>query len=172
MRRHTLRLGAVAVLLAVVLTAAVALGAQSTLIVKASTNKSLDKSIVVDTKGRTLYRLSGETKTKFKCTSSTCLAAWPPLTVRSKKAKLKAGTGVHGAVTVIKRAGVKGFQVLLGGKPLYRFAGDSAAGDANGNGIKSFGGTWSVLRASGGSSSSSTTTTTTSSSPAPVVPGY
>jgi predicted lipoprotein with Yx(FWY)xxD motif len=162
MRRHTLRLGAGAALLALAVTAAVALGAQSTTILKASDNASLHKGIVVDSKGKTVYRLSGETAEKFKCTSSACLGAWPPLTVTSKKTKLKAGAGVHGKLTVVKRSGVKGFQVLLGGKPLYSFAGDAAAGDAKGNGIASFGGTWSVLGATGSPSSSPTSTTTTS----------
>jgi predicted lipoprotein with Yx(FWY)xxD motif len=174
MRRHTLRLGAGAALLALAVTAAVALGAQSTTILKASDNASLHKGIVVDSKGKTVYRLSGETAEKFKCTSSACLGAWPPLTVTSKKAKLKAGIGVHGKLTVVKRSGVKGFQVLLGGKPLYFFVGDAAAGDAKGNGLNTFGGTGSVLGASGGGSSSSSTTTTTGSTPAPtpVIPGY
>ena len=39
--------------------------------------------------------------------------------------------------------------VLLAGWLIYEYAGDSASGQANGEGIKSFGGTWYALNASG-----------------------
>jgi hypothetical protein len=50
-----------------------------------------------------------------------------------------------------------GTQVTSGGLPLYRYAGDRAAGDANGDGIVNFGGVWHVVKVSGGSSGSSST---------------
>ncbi len=170
MSRHHRKLAAITAVLVAAIAATAAMAGSSTTIVKAKANSSLSKTIVVDAKGMTLYRLSGETATKFKCTSSQCLGAWPPLTVSSKKAKLKAGAGVHGKLTVVKRSGVKGFQVLLGGKPLYRFAGDTASGDAKGNGLVAFGGTWNVLGATG-STTTTGPTTTTSSSPPPAPPG-
>jgi hypothetical protein len=40
-------------------------------------------------------------------------------------------------------------QVTADGAPLYYFSGDSAAGQVNGQGIKSFGGTWYALQTSG-----------------------
>jgi len=174
MSMHHRKLAAVTavLLIAVAASITVALAASTKTIVKAKANTSIGKTIVVDAKGKTVYRLSGETSTKFKCTSSPCLTNWPPLTVTSKTTKLKAGTGVRGKLTVVKRSGVKGFQVLLGGKPLYHFIGDTAAGDAKGNGLNAFGGIWNVLGASGGSSSAGGSTTTTSSTPAPVYPSY
>jgi hypothetical protein len=60
--------------------------------------------------------------------------------------------------------------VLLGGKPLYYFVGDTGTGEAKGNGITSFGGTWNVIAASGGAKVGPTTTT--KSTPPPVQPGY
>jgi predicted lipoprotein with Yx(FWY)xxD motif len=164
----TLAIAAVLLIAAVSITAAS--GASSKLIVKAQTNTTLGKRIVVDLKGKSLYRLSGETSKTFKCTSTACLGAWPPLTVTSKTTKLHAGPGVHGTLTVVKRAGVKGYQVLLGGKPLYHFAGDTAMGDAKGNGITAFGGTWNVLSATGGAKTAPTTTT--KSTPPPPPPAY
>ena len=174
MPRRTRTLAVAAVLLiAIALSITAANGASSKLIVKAQTNTTLGKRIVADLKGKTLYRLSGETAKTFKCTSTTCLAAWPPLTVTSKTTKLHAGPGVHGTLTVVKRTGVKGYQVLLGGKPLYYFAGDTAKGDAKGNGITAFGGTWNVLAATGGGAKTAPTTTKSTPAPAPApYPGY
>jgi Secreted repeat of unknown function len=40
-------------------------------------------------------------------------------------------------------------QVSANGAPLYYFSGDSAAGQVNGQGIKSFGGIWYAVQASG-----------------------
>jgi hypothetical protein len=64
------------------------------------------------------------------------------------------------------------FQVTLNGLPVYRYAGDSAKGDVNGEGIESFGGTWHAVTASSSSSTTAptmpgTTSTPTTTSPEP-----
>ena len=141
-------LGALAALGALIVLPAAAKTTPKT--VKAVQNADLNKKIVVDSKGRTVYILTGESKSKLLCTSSDCLAAWPLVTVKSKKTKLAKGSGVSGKLTLLKRG--KKYQVLLGGKPLYLYAGDSK-GKASGEGIKSFGGTWLAVAASGSSSS-------------------
>jgi predicted lipoprotein with Yx(FWY)xxD motif len=106
----------------------------------------------VNAQGRTLYALSPETTTHLLCKSSQCLAFWPPLTVPSRTTKLKAGSGVHGRLGVLRRSnGV--LQVTLRGLPLYRFARDRGKNEANGQGIQSFGGTWRAVGASAGSAS-------------------
>lgn len=128
-------------------------------VLRTAQNATIGARIVVDTKGRTLYELSGETRTHLLCTSSACLSAWPPATVASARTKVKGGAGVKGAVGTIRRSG-GARQITLGGHPLCRFAGDGAAGDANGNGIQSFGGTWGVVRASSRTQATTTTTTT------------
>lgn len=125
--------------------------AATTPIVGSAHNAALNKTIVVDSRGRTLYRLSGDSPKHLKCTAS-CLGFWPPLTVRSAHVRLRAGKGVRGRLGVFRRKNGT-FQVTLGGHPLYRFSGDSAKGMANGQGIQSFGGTWSTLAAGGSSSS-------------------
>jgi predicted lipoprotein with Yx(FWY)xxD motif len=125
--------------------------AATTPIVRAARNASLSKTIVVDARGRTLYRLSGDTTTHLKCTGS-CVGFWPPLTVSSRSVRLVAGKGVRGRLGVFRRPDGK-FQVTLRGMPLYRFSGDKTKGAASGQGIKGFGGTWSVLSATGASSS-------------------
>ena len=46
--------------------------------------------------------------------------------------------------------GPEGEQATVDDLPLYTFAGDAQAGDATGDGIVSFGGTWKVVKLSGG----------------------
>jgi predicted lipoprotein with Yx(FWY)xxD motif len=146
-RRSGLLAGIAAVTLALAASvAAIAIAAGGAFTVSSASNSTLGEQIVVDAQGRTLYVLSGETSHRLVCKSSACLRAWPPLTVRSSKTKLKAGPGVHGRLAILRRSnGV--LQVTLGGLPLYRYAGDVATGEANGEGIQSFGGMWHVLRA-------------------------
>ena len=50
-----------------------------------------------------------------------------------------------------------GTQVTKNGDPLYHFAADAAAGDANGEGISSFGGTWHVRKAAASPSATAPT---------------
>jgi predicted lipoprotein with Yx(FWY)xxD motif len=132
-------------------TAALALSLSATtlgsgLTITSASNSTLGKQIVVDVHGRTLYALSPETTRHLLCKSTECLAIWKPLTVRSSKTKLKAGPGVHGRLAILHRS--KGvLQVTLAGMPLYRYAGDTTKGEANGQHIHSFGGTWHVLSA-------------------------
>ena len=134
-------------LAALATTAAVAVAA-STPTVKAVNNAKIGKKVVVEAKkGMTLYYLTGDTK-GHKCSSTQCLGFWPPLTVKSLHTKVVKGKGIVGKLTVFKRADGK-FQVALRGKPLYRFSGDSSKGQANGEGIVAFGGTWHAMPAAG-----------------------
>lgn len=97
-------------------------------------NATLGETVLTTTKGRTLYSLSVEKDGKFICTAS-CLSVWHPLTV-------PAGVRPTGPVKLgtIKRP-EGGTQVTYKGRPLYRFGGDTKAGQANGEGIKDVG-TW------------------------------
>jgi predicted lipoprotein with Yx(FWY)xxD motif len=148
--------------------------------VGSATNAKFGEKIVVDAHGRTLYTLSPETAHRLLCKSGECLKAWPPLTVRSGKTKLVAGSGVHGRLGILRRSNGM-FQITLGNLPLYHFSGDGAKGAANGEGIKSFGGTWHVISAATGvapapamaettPSSPSTPTTSTPATPTPTTP--
>jgi predicted lipoprotein with Yx(FWY)xxD motif len=142
-------------LVALAATTAVAVGATTRPTIKPSHNAALNKTVVVDAKnGRTLYRLSPETKSHLLCKSTQCEGFWPPLTVKSLHTKVRAASGIQGKLSVFKRPDGK-FQVALRGEPLYRFAGDSAKGQANGNGIQSFGGTWHAVTAKASTSATS-----------------
>ncbi len=130
---------------------------------KTAQSASLGETIVVDGKGRTVYELRPETTHHLLCTSKACLGFWPPVTVHSAKTKLAKATGIKGKLGILHRDGF--FQVTLGGVPLYRFSEDTMKGQANGQGIMNFGGTWHVVTASSHTSSpvappSGTTTTT------------
>ena len=119
-------------------------------------------TILVNSKGRSLYDLSVEKKNHFICTG-TCTKTWHPL-----RSKHKSPTGTVGHLSFLKRPdGTK--QVAYKGHPLYTFSGDSKAGDTNGQGFKDVG-TWSVIKVK---TSSSTTNQTPPPAPAPTTyPGY
>ncbi len=125
--------------------AAIALAASAPTVSSLSSAK-LKQTIVVNSQGRTLYWLSPETPSHPLCKSSQCFAFWPPFTVSSSHATLKAGPGVHGRLGIVHRNGI--FQVTLRGMLLYRYYEDRAKGQVNGQGIKSFGGTWRAVGAS------------------------
>jgi predicted lipoprotein with Yx(FWY)xxD motif len=98
---------------------------------------SLHKTVLTNTKGLTLYSLSVEKNGKFICTGS-CTGTWIPLVVA-------AGTTPTGPVKLgtIKRPEGK-IQVTFKGLPLYTFDGDSAKGQAKGEGFKDVG-TWHAV---------------------------
>ena len=146
-RRGVLARAALAcVLLASLASVAVASGSRPT--VSAASNATIRHTILVNAQGRTLYVLTPETSRHLLCTSAACLAAWPPLTVPSRSTKLVEGAGVHGTLGLLKRKG-GALQVTLNGLPLYLFVGDSARGQATGQDLVSFGGTWHVVFSSG-----------------------
>jgi predicted lipoprotein with Yx(FWY)xxD motif len=90
----------------------------------------------------TLYTFSKDTTGRSNC-SGPCAKNWPPATA--------AGGISGGKVTMIKRTDGTS-QAALDGHPLYRFAGDRKAGDANGDRVNAFGGLW---KTAGGSAASS-----------------
>jgi predicted lipoprotein with Yx(FWY)xxD motif len=117
------------------------------------------ENIVVNSRGFAVYDLTGDSKHHPKCTKANhCFPIWPPVTVASAR-KLTKAAGVHGKLGVWRRNGF--FQVTLGGHPLYRFAPDTKRRVATGEGIRSFGGTWHVIKASVPGSATGTTTSTT-----------
>lgn len=172
-RVSPLKVGIAAVTLAVAVAfAAMALAAGGAVTVTSASSSQLGGQIVVDAQGRTLYALSPETTHRLLCKSSECLKFWPPLTVRSSRTKLTAGPSVHGRLGILRRSHGT-FQVTLGGLPLYRYSGDHAKGEANGQHIHSFGGTWHVLSVAGSTSPTPpapTPTAPTPTTPAPTAP--
>ena len=100
-------------------------------------------SLLVTSSGHAIYMLSGDSPKSPKCTSSACLGNWPAVTSAAKKPTL--GKGIRGKLTLWTHGKVH--QLVLNGHPLYTFIEDSSAGSANGQGQKSFGGTWALMTA-------------------------
>lgn len=114
--------------------------------------------VLSTSKGVTLYLYTPDGKNKSNCIGA-CAATWPPL---KTKGKPRAGAGIKAKLL----GQTKGHQVTYAGHPLYRYSGDSAAGQTNGENID---GIWFVLSASGkkvapsqsgGATTGGTTTTT------------
>ena len=99
--------------------------------------------IVVDGEGMTVYMFDNDTQGGDASTcEGECAANWPAVTTDSDDPAVDGVTGEVGTIT-----GVDGeTQVTLNGWPLYYFAGDSAAGDVNGQGVN---GVWWVLTSDG-----------------------
>ena len=90
--------------------------------------------VVVSASGRTLYHLTAESKGKVAC-SAACLKQWPPLLVKAG-AKPVGGAGVATSKLGVLKRPDGTFQVTYGGFGLYLYAGDSKAGQANGEAVE------------------------------------
>jgi predicted lipoprotein with Yx(FWY)xxD motif len=109
--------------------------------------------VLTNDKGFTVYWFAPDTPAKSACNGA-CAQSWPPV-----KGPVTA-PGIKGKFGTIKRAGGS-LQATYDGHPLYTFVGDTAPGQAKGNGIDAFGGLWHEVTTSpsashtGGSSSGS-----------------
>jgi predicted lipoprotein with Yx(FWY)xxD motif len=98
-------------------------------------------TVLVDAEGLTLYGLTDDTGGAPSCDGA-CAEAWPPLTVDGPD--LPAGLDPN-LYSVVERSDGT-FQLEAGEWPLYRFAGDAAPGDTNGQGS---GGVWFAVTPDG-----------------------
>jgi predicted lipoprotein with Yx(FWY)xxD motif len=99
-------------------------------------------TVLADAKGLTLYWFAPDTAARSACYGS-CAAYWPPV-----KGPATAGPGVTGKLSVLTRSDGS-VQAAYDGHPLYTYVGDSAPGQANGNGLNLNGGLWHEVTASG-----------------------
>jgi predicted lipoprotein with Yx(FWY)xxD motif len=101
-------------------------------------------TILVDSKGNTLYVFLNDTGDTSTCTGD-CAASWPALVA---KGEVKAGGGgdVDASLLGTTQRDDGSMQVTYNGHPLYHFAGDQAPGDTNGQGV---GGIWFVVSPAG-----------------------
>ncbi len=90
--------------------------------------------VLANSAGLTLYLYTSDTKNHSNCTGS-CVSAWPPfMTVGTPVA----GTGVKQALLATTKRPNGKFQVTYNGHPLYRYIGDSKAGQSAGEGLGGF----------------------------------
>lgn len=152
-------------LLALTLATAIAVGTTvaaattTTATLKTATVQGLG-TVLVSGNGHTLYRFTSDKKGSSSCTGG-CATVWPPLLVTGA-AKPTAGKGVTSSkLGTIKRANGQ-LQVSYGGYALYRYSGDTKAGEAKGEGVEK---SWYALAASGTLVKTATATAATSSTP-------
>jgi predicted lipoprotein with Yx(FWY)xxD motif len=101
--------------------------------------------VLVDPHGKTLYAFAADAPHHSACTGS-CLAYWPP--VPGADAAALAGSGVTAKLGVLKRSDGSR-QLTANGFPMYTYAGDTAVGQANGQGKNLSGGLWWVVAPTG-----------------------
>jgi predicted lipoprotein with Yx(FWY)xxD motif len=142
---RTRRLTVLAVSVAALAVAGTAIAASApTLQIGKAKVRGQTKNVVVQIQGLTLYTLSDERVGNLKCLNNACFSIWPPYKVPASGALTKA-PGISGTLARLKRVRGGFYQLMLNGRPLYRYNGDSSKGQANGQGIRSYGGTWSVV---------------------------
>ena len=112
-------------------------------------------AVVTNSAGKTLYWFAPDTSTASKCTGS-CATYWPPVT-----GPVTAGSGVTGTLSTITRSDGT-MQATYDGHPLYTYVGDTAAGQAKGNGLNLSGGLWYEMTVSGAKPAVATGTSSSS----------
>lgn len=103
-------------------------------------------TVLVAANGKTLYRYTIDSKGVNRCTSNaTCAKYWPQLLVKAG-VKPTAGAGIKASLlgTIKAKSGMR--QITYAGFPLYTFAGDSKAGQVNGEGFEK---QWYVVNTKG-----------------------
>jgi predicted lipoprotein with Yx(FWY)xxD motif len=100
-------------------------------------------AVLTNATGFTLYWFGPDGPNQSRC-SGTCAAYWHPVTGTPT-----AGPGVTGKLGTIRRSDGS-VQATYDHHPLYTYIGDSAPGQARGNGLNLNGGLWHDVIASGG----------------------
>lgn len=106
-------------------------------------------SVLIDSKGRTLYLFKADSGTRSACTGA-CATAWPPLLTTSKPV---AGTGAKASLLGTAPRPNGATQVTYNGHPVYTFVKDQAPGQTNGQGVNAFGAPWFALTSTGNQAS-------------------
>jgi predicted lipoprotein with Yx(FWY)xxD motif len=145
MLKRTRRIGLCAAILASAAIPAAALASSSTVI---GTGKVKRGTVLVTSKGLSLYGFTLDSKSASKCTSH-CTNVWIPLAANGS-VKVKAGSGLsQSKVGKVKRPNGS-YQVTYNGHPLYRYVGDKKSGQENGEGKYQFSGYWYLIGKGGG----------------------
>jgi predicted lipoprotein with Yx(FWY)xxD motif len=114
-------------------------------------------SILVNSRGRTLYLFAKDRNGKSACSGS-CARFWPPLLTQGKPT---AGAGLKASLMGTTRRSNGSRQVTYNRHPLYTYALDRRAGQTNGQGSAAFGAKWYAVSAKGTAVVKPPTTTTT-----------
>jgi len=99
-------------------------------------------TILTDAEGNTLYLFEQDQGTTSSCTTG-CSSTWPALTATGTPT---AGNGVDAGLLGTAKQSDGSMQVTYNGHLVYRYSGDTAPGQTNGEGI---GGVWFVVSSAG-----------------------
>jgi predicted lipoprotein with Yx(FWY)xxD motif len=101
--------------------------------------------LLVDSHGRTLYLFEADAGRKSTCFGE-CATDWPPLRAGDKPT---VGRGAHASLVATIARADGGREVTYKGHPLYLYAGDTAPGQVNGQGVIAFGAKWFAMSPAG-----------------------
>jgi predicted lipoprotein with Yx(FWY)xxD motif len=110
-----------------------------------STAKTSLGTILVDSRGRTLYLFQKDRNGKSSCAGQ-CATFWPPLITSGKP--IAAGGARASLIGMTKRSDGR-MQVTYNHHPLYTFAKDTKKGQTNGEAFSAFGAKWYVVSPAG-----------------------
>ena len=123
----------------------------------AATKISGTGTVLVDAADRTVYVLTSGGKKNLPCTDGNgCTAVWPDLPLPKGMRAATAGAGVNKSLLGTMKLNGKTY-ATYNGYLMYAYTGDPGPGQANGQGIDSFGGTWNPITPAGKPLKSSTT---------------
>ena len=112
-------------------------------VIKTSTGSA--GTFLVSGSGRAVYMFAKDAMNQSAC-SGACASAWPPVTTTGA-ATVSGGAKASDLGTITRSDGTK--QVTYDGHALYYFAGDSSAGQTNGQGVDGFGAKWWLVAPTG-----------------------
>jgi predicted lipoprotein with Yx(FWY)xxD motif len=128
-------------------------------------------TVVVDAKGHTVYVLTADGHTNVPCEDSTgCTKIWPDLPFPGGTTSANAGTGVQASLLGSMKQSDGETYPTYHGWLMYEYVAHTGPAQGHGEGVKSFGGTWYALDASGnlvmpsGAGSTATTAATSGAS--------
>lgn len=101
--------------------------------------------VLTDARGHTLYLFEKDKNGMSSCNGA-CLAYWPAVLTTARP---RAGAGVHASLLGRTKRADGRRQVTYAGHPLYRFVGDTKAGQTTGEGLTDFGAAWDAISPNG-----------------------
>jgi predicted lipoprotein with Yx(FWY)xxD motif len=107
-------------------------------------------TVVVDGQGHTVYLLTAGNAKNAPCDdASGCTKVWPDLTLPDGTAAATAGSGLQASLLGTMKLANGETYPTYGGWLMYEYVGDSGPAQGHGQGLQTFGGTWSALTPAG-----------------------
>jgi predicted lipoprotein with Yx(FWY)xxD motif len=116
--------------------------------------------VLVDGRGHTVYLLASGNGRNVPCDdASGCTKVWPDLALPAGTAAATAGTGLQASLLGTMKLADGETYPTYGGWLMYEYVGDNGPAQAHGQGLHSFGGSWSAITPAGAPATSAATST-------------